>query len=1066
MRTSLMVGLVAATALLASTGSAQAALTLPKMQCSYTFNSNLTVGTRSTDVMNLQKVLNMYSETKVASTGAGSPGMETSYFGPATRAAVVKFQAVNKVSPTSGYVGPLTRAVLNEVCTGTTVPPVGLPAGCTSTAGYSPVTGQSCASGNTGTQTGPVTVSLSSTNPASTYVMNSQATAGLLDLVFTGNGTVNSVTLTRSGISDQNTLANIYLYDGATRLTDGYSFNSNGQAVINNVNLAVNGSKTISVRADIASNASTTASTVAVALTSFTSGTSVNAVNVQGNLMSVASGSNLATIQLTGSNTVGVSNVNAGTVGYTVWRHALQVNTRAVSLKAANFRVTGSAPANSLANARLYVNGVDTGRVASMTMISGSNYLSFDLGSAPLSLPTGSHTVEVRADVVAGSSYKFTVSLQQASDLMVMDPQIGANIALGSFTSSQSGEITIFGGNVTQTIEPTFNAMTNVTGGASNAVIGKWTLRGFGEDVKVRTITVTPSVVNACTSGSTYGSAPCNVLGTTQFATGNGLQNVTVFFNGSQVGTQTASWTTGGITLSLGSQMIIPAGVDSTLEVKADLRTTAGANYTAGTVSATTSIAKANVEGMSSRGNDNFPTTLSGSAKTLSIQTGLLGVAKNSGVANQNINPNTSAVRIGSFVLQNQSSSESVRVNTLAVALAETVTSGFTNYSSLYTSENTNPVQPQASNSFSVDFTLAPGATKTVDVFANTNAATSGTLISTLTVTSTGVSSNVSTTSAAITGQTMTLGSGAVVAPTFTASASSSVQYVAAAGGANDVITARYNITSTNGSSTISELKFTTTGTANAITSVKVGNVSAPVIGTLAWLTGLNIPVPQGGSGANIDVMISYSNVGINGIASGSTAGIDLTYVKATSGGVTTELTPTVSSNTMTVVGSKPTVALTLPNGATGSSVSGLSVGTKYVADVRVSADAKGDIKVNTIGLTFTGNAAGTTSNGAGAIVKDRNGSTIATAVVTGTAGQNATATLTFTGGYTISANTTETFKIELPVTAVAGASSSIATGLGAATTFTWTDTAGNAGAAVNGSLILNYPTSSVSMTN
>lgn len=1128
MRTSLTVGLVAAFALLASAGSAQAALNLPTMQCSYSFNSNLSLGTRSASVMDLQKVLNMYSETKVASTGAGSPGMETSYFGPATKAAVIKFQAVNSVSPTSGLVGPLTRAVLNQVCTGTTVPPTtGLPAGCTSTAGYSPVTGQSCASGNTGAQTGPVSVSLSSTNPASTYVMNSQATAGLLDLVFTGNGTVNSVTLTRSGISDQNTLANIYLYDGGTRLTDGYSFNSNGQVVINNVNLAVNGSKTISVKADLASTASSTASTVAVALTSFTSGTSVNAVNVQGNLMSIASGSSLATIQLTGSNTVGASSVNAGTLGYTVWRHALQVNTRAVSLKAANFRVTGSAPSNSLANARLYVNGVDTGKVASMTVIGGSNYLSFDLMSAPLSLPTGSHTVEVRADVVSGSSYNLTVSLQQASDLMVMDPQIGANIALASFTTSQSGLISIFGGNVTQTINPAFNATTNVTGGASNAVIGKWTLRGFGEDVKVRTISVTPALtgnlgvsgsfsttattptlttgaqtwtvattvgmyagqvltttgattqatatVTSITNGTTVvvnvttaGTGVATGVASSTTATGaTGLQNVTVYFNGSQVGTQTASWTAGAINLNLGSQMIIPAGVDSTLEVKADLRSTGGANFVSGTVSSTTSIAQVNVEGMSSRGNANFPTTLTGAAKTLTIQTGLLGVATNSAFASgQNINPNTSAVRIGSFVLQNQSSSESVRVTTLAVALTETTTTAFTNYASLYTSKNMNPVQPQASNSFSVDFTLAPSATEIVDVFVNTNAATSGTIASTLTVTSIGVASNVSATSSAITGQTMNLGSGAVQTPTFTASASSSAQYVAAAGGATDVVTARYNITSNNGSSTISELKFTTTGTAGAITSVKVGNVSAPVIANVAWLTGLNIAVPQGGSGANIDVMISYSNVGINGIASGSTAGLNLTYVKGTSGGITTELNPSIVSNTMTVVGSKPTLALTLPLGAAGSSVSGLSVGTKYVADVRVSADAKGDIKVNTIGLTFTGNAAGTTSNGAAAIVKDKNGSTIATAVVTGTAGQNATATLTFTGGYTISANTTETFKIELPVTGIAGASSSIATGLGANTTFTWTDTAGNAGGAVNGSLILNYPTSSVSMTN
>jgi hypothetical protein len=397
-----------------------------------------------------------------------------------------------------------------------------------------------------------------------------------------------------------------------------------------------------------------------------------------------------------------------------------------------------------------------------------------------------------------------------------------------------------------------------------------------------------------------------------------------------------------------------------------------------------------------------------------------------------------------------------------------------TNYASLKTSENSNPVQPQLSNTFSVDFTLAPGAVKTVDIFADTSAAITGTIQSTLIVSSIGVSSNVSATSLAIDGlgQLMTLGSGILATPTFvTSSPTVSAQYIAAAGGASDAVLARYNFVSAGGVSKITELKFTTTGTAlNSITDVKIGGVSAPVIGTQAWLQGLNLDVPQGGSGLNVDVLISYANVGISGIASGFTSGLSVTEVKSTSGGITT-VTPygllAAPSNTMTLTGSRPTVALGLPNGAAGSSTSGLSAGTKYVADVKITADGKGDIKVNTLNLAFTGNAAGTTSNGAGIVVKNASGSIIATAVVTGTAGQNATASITFTGGFVISANQTETFKIELPVTAVAGASSSIATGLGLASTFTWTDVAGNGGVAgQTGTLILNYPTSSVSMTN
>jgi Putative peptidoglycan binding domain len=1009
-----------------------------------TWSRSLKSGSKGADVKDLQIFLNMCADTKVSMSGAGSAGMETTTFGPATKAAVMKWQMARGVTPASGLFGPLSRAkaamlqASTDVCAGgvVVVPPVG--------------------------QTGPVAATLSATTPAAGYIVNNQATAGLLDVTFTGNGVVNSVTLKRSGISDQNTLSNVYLYDGATRLTDGYSFNSAGMITMNNLNLMVNGSKTISVKADASSTASSN-STIAVAVTGFTSGASVNTVNIMGNMMNLATGSSLAGIAFSGINTAPVAFVNAGTTGYTVWRQVVQVNTRALQLKAANFRVTGSAPVDAMTNVRLYVDGVDTGKTSTMSMVNGSNYISFDLMSSPLALNTGSHTMEVRGDIVKGSSYNFTVSLQQASDLMIMDPQVGVNVAVSPFTQSAGGTITIFGGSVTQTPNPAHTALSNTTGGASNTTIGSWKLRGYGEDVKVYTLTVTPSVVNACTSGNIYLTAPCTAGAA--FAAGT-LQNVTVYFNGSQVGTQTSSWTSGPITVNLGSQMIIPAGIDSILEVKADLRTTGGANYTAGTVSATTSIAQANVEGVSSRTNTNFPVTLSGTGHNLTIQTGLLGLAKNSGYADQNINPNTTGVKIGSFKLQNQSSSEAVRVTTLALALAP-VTAPITNYSSLKTSENSNPVQPQLSNTFSVDFTLAPGAVKTVDIFADTSSALVGNIQSTLTVSSIGVSSNVSATSTATVGQLMTIGNGTLSAPTFvTSSPTVSAQYIAAAGGASDAVLARYNFVSTNGVSKITELKFNTTGLAGAITDVKIGSVSAPVIGTQAWLQGLNLDVPQGGSGLNVDVLISYANVGISGIASGSTAGITAFEVKSTSGGVTTITPLAVASNTMTLTGSRPTVALGLPNGAAGSSTSGLSAGTKYVADVKITADAKGDIKVNTLNLTFTGNAAGTTSNGAGIVVKNASGSIIATAVVTGTAGQNATASITFTGGFVVSASQTETFKIELPVTAVAGASSSIATGLGLASTFTWTDVAGNGTAVQTGTLILNYPTSSVSMTN
>lgn len=144
----------------------------------FQFTSDLTAGSTGTTVMYLQMFLNANGFT-VATAGAGSPGMETSTFGPATRAALAKYQSAQGIAPAVGYFGPITRANVNAKVVVT--PPVGgnfpagctsssgfssttgmscspvstLPAGCTSTSGFSPVTGLPCSS--TGTPTTPTT---------------------------------------------------------------------------------------------------------------------------------------------------------------------------------------------------------------------------------------------------------------------------------------------------------------------------------------------------------------------------------------------------------------------------------------------------------------------------------------------------------------------------------------------------------------------------------------------------------------------------------------------------------------------------------------------------------------------------------------------------------------------------------------------------------------------------------------------------------------------------------------------------------------------------------------------
>jgi len=93
-----------------------------------TFSANLTVGSKGADVVALQTVLvNAGNLTMPA-------GVSMGYFGSRTKAAVQAYQA-SKGVPSTGFVGPLTRAALNAGGPSAYVPPAssGCPVGYTCT---------------------------------------------------------------------------------------------------------------------------------------------------------------------------------------------------------------------------------------------------------------------------------------------------------------------------------------------------------------------------------------------------------------------------------------------------------------------------------------------------------------------------------------------------------------------------------------------------------------------------------------------------------------------------------------------------------------------------------------------------------------------------------------------------------------------------------------------------------------------------------------------------------------------------------------------------------------------
>lgn len=130
----------------ATTGGTSSAGSLAAVQA---LTKDLTIGSKGADVTALQTWLveEGYMVMPV--------GVPMGYFGTLTQKALAQWQAENAVTPAAGYFGPKTRGViatLSSTGTGTGT----LPAGCTSTAGYSSTTGAKCDGSTTGSTGGTI----------------------------------------------------------------------------------------------------------------------------------------------------------------------------------------------------------------------------------------------------------------------------------------------------------------------------------------------------------------------------------------------------------------------------------------------------------------------------------------------------------------------------------------------------------------------------------------------------------------------------------------------------------------------------------------------------------------------------------------------------------------------------------------------------------------------------------------------------------------------------------------------------------------------------------------------
>lgn len=79
----------------------------------FLFTKNLKHGMKDQEVLELQKYLNSHA-SPISTSGVGSLGKETTYFGLATKSALIKYQKANNIVPSIGFFGPTTRAYVNQ----------------------------------------------------------------------------------------------------------------------------------------------------------------------------------------------------------------------------------------------------------------------------------------------------------------------------------------------------------------------------------------------------------------------------------------------------------------------------------------------------------------------------------------------------------------------------------------------------------------------------------------------------------------------------------------------------------------------------------------------------------------------------------------------------------------------------------------------------------------------------------------------------------------------------------------------------------------------------------------
>ena len=865
----------------------------------FTWDTSLTVGSKGQDVMYLQMFLNSDPATKLADSGAGSPGNETTFFGPITRSGVIKFQdkyAANVLEPLglsagTGFFGSSSRAKINALFVASPTP--------------SPTPGTPTPAPTTG----PSSVQVGFNNPAAGTLGASSAYNTVVQVQVNGGASgasVTSVTVERFGLSIDTNVDGVLIVDAngnrhgsVVTLADGkVTIPFTGDPIV----ASAGGSTTFNVQVHV--NSAATAGTIGFNVTGING--DPTGLPINGNLQTLTATSSIlgaVTIDVVSQTSTSVS-VDIGRTDYVLskFRFVETTGNEDAKINRLTLFQNGTAADADLVNFDLVdPNGVVLATVAEAT----SKAVEFILSEPYTILKGTTKDLTVRVDVISGSNRTGQVIIQNDYDLQVVGVSTGLGILptaagtvdsaipIGDITTGNSGYNLLTVSQGTLTVNKSGSSPSGTFGiGQANIVVGVWELQAQGEDIQIQR-------ADYELGGS---SDDGDFSGTIKFMTDAGQTLHSQSAGADDLFDDDNAANDSGDQVTFSTYYTIPAGTVLKVKVVVDAGT--------GIDDAETIIGglgrvyykrmTSNTYGTASDANAHISTN------TLTASTATLTVVNNASIGAATVIEGQSELLIGSFLMQTNSS-EGVNISTIVVDLTAgdvAVATGLTNMKVKLTSTGAQMGSTIASptatnNTFTVsgELNILASTTVQVDVYASANTAasdggTNDTYIASLNaadVTGVGATSGSSITgpSATVTARTLTIVESGTVTVAMDSTGAASSRFLTP--GLTGIEMARIKLSATVEDMKVERLVLRTLNGAGNIANVKLlgtGLSSDPSTAltagtaTFTFGSGNEIIVPSYGSRvitAVVDTTVvgtlTASNLGVLGFSAADVIG-------------------------------------------------------------------------------------------------------------------------------------------------------------------------------------------------